>query len=184
MRNMGFGPKRVNWITIWLHSTKIAVLTNGETEKEIVCKRDLMQGDPLSPLLFVLVAEGLNLLFAQMKESGKIAGLPASRMTSFTNLQYADDTLIFGHCNVLQACAIKWTLNCFEACSDLRINYHKSFLTLTCQESVVSKMIVGLFGCRETKFSILYLGIPIKPDILRKSDWDPIIERAGCRLKG
>lgn len=39
MRNRGFGPKWINWVTIWLHSAKVAVLTNGELEKEIICKR-------------------------------------------------------------------------------------------------------------------------------------------------
>lgn len=32
--------------------TKVIVLINGEAEKEIICKRGLMQGDPLSSLPF------------------------------------------------------------------------------------------------------------------------------------
>lgn len=91
----------------WLDSAKISVLANGEPKKEIVYKRGLRQGDHLSPLLFILVAEGFNLLFTRMKQAGKIEGLPAARSSAFTVLQYAYDTLIFGHCKVLQACTIK-----------------------------------------------------------------------------
>lgn len=86
IRNMGFGPKWINWILIWLHSTKIFVLANGEPGKEIVCKRGLRQGDPLSPLLFVLVAEGLNSLFTYMKRACKIDGLSVARSIIYTNL--------------------------------------------------------------------------------------------------
>lgn len=93
------------------------MLANRELEKDIVCKRGLWQGDLLSPLLFVLVAEGLNLLFTRMKEADKIEGLLSARLALFTNLQYTDDTLIFGRCDILQACAIKWSLNYFEAWS-------------------------------------------------------------------
>lgn len=59
MRNRSFGPKWINWILIWLHYAKIYVLANGEPVEEIICKRGLGEGDPLSSLLFVLVVEDL-----------------------------------------------------------------------------------------------------------------------------
>lgn len=36
LRNRGFGSKWINWITIWLHSTKIFILTNWVSGNEIV----------------------------------------------------------------------------------------------------------------------------------------------------
>lgn len=101
MRNNSFGPKWINWILIWLHYAKISILANGKLGKEIVIKRGFRKGDLLSPLLFVLVVKGLNLLFTHMKEVGKIEGLSVARSVAFTNLQYADNILIFGYCNIL-----------------------------------------------------------------------------------
>lgn len=86
LSNRGFSPKWIKWISFWLNSAKVSVLTNGEPRKEIICKKSLKLGDPLLPLLFVLVAKGLNLLFMHMKEAYKIEGLPAARSKSFTNL--------------------------------------------------------------------------------------------------
>lgn len=36
-----FGSKLINWIRLWLTSAKVQVLVNGESGKEIVCKRGL-----------------------------------------------------------------------------------------------------------------------------------------------
>lgn len=86
MRNRGFGPKWINWILIWLQSAKISILANRDPGKEIICKRGLKQDDPLSPLLFVLVVEGLSLLFVHMKAACKIERLPVARSVTFPNL--------------------------------------------------------------------------------------------------
>lgn len=67
LRQRGFGSRWIHWINVWPYSTKVCVLINGKSRKVIVCKRGLRQGDPLSSLLFVLVVEGLNMLFRRME---------------------------------------------------------------------------------------------------------------------
>lgn len=42
------------------------------------------------------------------------------------NLQYADDTMIFGWVDIREAIYIKWVLCCFEAWSGPKINFAKS----------------------------------------------------------
>lgn len=67
-------------------------------------------------------------MFERTKAAGLTKGLPERNTASITNLQYVDDTLIFENCNLGEAIVIKCILVCFEAWSDLQINYHKSFL--------------------------------------------------------
>lgn len=43
-----------------LKTAKVQILVNGVAGKEIRYRRGLRQGDPLPPLLFVLMAYGLN----------------------------------------------------------------------------------------------------------------------------
>lgn len=73
-----------------LESSKTSIRCNGRMGREIKCKRGPRQGDPLSPLSFMLVADGLNTIIGKANEAGLIRGLPVSRNTSIANLEYAD----------------------------------------------------------------------------------------------
>lgn len=111
---MGFGPKWLGWTHAWFRYAKIQITLIGDGGKEIKCSRGLRQGDPLSPLLFTLVADGLDKPFNKAKEEKLIEGLNASRKIKITNLQYADDTILFGQPDIEQTIIIKWILKTFE----------------------------------------------------------------------
>jgi hypothetical protein len=72
----------------------MSVLVNGSPTGEISIKLGLNQGDPLAPLLFLLVAEGLGALMRNAVEINKFRPFMVGRdgMPIFI-LQYADDTL-------------------------------------------------------------------------------------------
>jgi hypothetical protein len=54
---MGFSEKFISWIHNILTTASTSVVLNGVPGKNIICKRGVRQGDPLSPLLFVATAE-------------------------------------------------------------------------------------------------------------------------------
>lgn len=63
MEYLGFGYRWRNWISsLWCTSSSCCLL-NGQPGRRILHMRGVWQGDPLSPLLFLLVIEPLHMLF-------------------------------------------------------------------------------------------------------------------------
>jgi len=66
----GFGQRWIKWIECILNSATSSVLLNGVQGKRFKCKRGVRQGDPLSPLLFVVAADLLQSIVNKAKQRG------------------------------------------------------------------------------------------------------------------
>ncbi|XP_058756337.1 uncharacterized protein LOC131629577 [Vicia villosa] len=125
LRRMGFGD---NWMESLVFTSSMLVLVNGSPTKEFNVSRGLRQGDPLSPFIFVIVAEGLSGLIRQSIELREFQRFVIKESCSMDILQFAGDTLIVGDGSWKHVWAIKAVLRAFEIISGLGINYHKSKL--------------------------------------------------------
>jgi len=77
-----------------LESASVSVLVNGSPTKEFKPTRGRRQGDPLTPFLFIIIAEGLARLVRQVVKCNLFKGVKVGRLeVDSCMLQFADDIL-------------------------------------------------------------------------------------------
>ena len=110
------------------------VLVNGSPKGFFGSSRELRQGDPLSPLLFLLIMEVLSRLLKKTEESNLIRGFHVGAVNSInvhiSRLLFADDTILFCDASREQMLSIRLALSCFQAFMGLKVNVGKSELSL------------------------------------------------------
>lgn len=83
-------------------------------------ERGLLQGDPISPCVFLMVAEALQITMLEACNKNFLEGNGDG--TNISPLQYADDILFFGEWSVSNAKNLLGVLSCFQDASALRVN--------------------------------------------------------------
>lgn len=68
---------------------------NGHHSRLLKARRGLIQGDPISPLLFVLMMEYLHRCFGQLAYQPYFNYYPKCEKLKLTNICFADDLLLF-----------------------------------------------------------------------------------------
>jgi hypothetical protein len=151
----------------------VGIKVNDDIRPYFQTKRGLRQGDPMSPILFNIVADMLALLINRAKTDGQIRGvIPHLVDDGLSILQYADATIIFLDHDLEQAKNLKLLLCAFEQLSGLKINFHKSEV-----------FCYGAAGKMESFYtSLRYLGIPMHHRQLLNSEWSKVKERFQQKL--
>ena len=105
------------------------VMLNGIHGKKIYCRRGVPQGDPLSPLLFVIAADLLQSVINKAMGMGLLhPPLQINSSSDFPIVQYADDTLLIMQADSRQLICLKALLNTFASATGLKVNYQKSIM--------------------------------------------------------
>jgi len=129
MEHIVFPPKWLQWIRSIFQSGTSAVLLNGVPRKIFHCKRGVRQGDPLSPLLFVLATDFIQTILNNARIN-HLLSLPVTLPSDedFSILQYADDTLIFMKGDINELNNLKDILSSFAESTSLGVNFDKSMM--------------------------------------------------------
>jgi hypothetical protein len=90
----GFGNKWCDWVMKTVKGGKIAIKMNDLIGPYFTTHQGVRQGDPFSPLLFNIAADGLACMIQKAQDEGILKGLIPHIITNgCCCLQYADDTI-------------------------------------------------------------------------------------------
>ena len=168
---MGFGPSFCSWVKLFYTDPQSAVLVNGYTSDFFSLSRGVRQGCPLSPLLYVLVAE---VLACNIRADPRIRGitLPSSPDQESLLSQYADDTslIVTNDESILAAFNV---YSKYEGASGAKLNLKKcKGLWLGAWNGRSSKPIDIEWSSEKVKT----LGVVIGPGNLEHANWDHRLE--------
>jgi hypothetical protein len=166
---------------------RFSVLVNGTPFGFFNSTRVLRQGDPLFPLLFVVVMEASSRMLIVAMDQGNLTGFSVGPRDSdalvMNHLLFADDTLIFCGAQVEQIRHLYCIFLCFEAASGLRINLGNSeIVPIGVVEDV--KGLAQLLGCWVASLPMTYLGLPLGASYKAVSIWNGVIEKMEQQLAG
>jgi hypothetical protein len=162
LRMKVFSPKWCIWIQNMVTGGSVGIKVNDDIGPCFQTKRGLRQGDPMSPILFNIIADMLALLFNRAKVAGQVRGvIPHLVDDGLSILQYVDDTIIFLDHDLEQAKNLKLLLCAFEQLSGLKINFHKSEIFCYGAAKEMEPFYTSLFGCNSGAYPFRYLGIPM-----------------------
>jgi hypothetical protein len=183
LQALGFGPRWREWVSILFRTATSRVLLNGQHGPTFDHARGVRQGDPLSPMLFILAMDPLQRILDLATQHGTLSPLPPAAARWRTSL-YADDAAIFINPRKEDLEAVKAILQEFGNFSGLHINLEKSSIhPIRCEEVDLDHVLSSFAGVRGT-FPCRYLGLQLHMRTLRKIHVQPLIERISQRLPG
>jgi hypothetical protein len=93
MRKLGFAERWISLMMACVSTVRYQIRFNSEDTYMFTPTRGHRQGDPLSPYLFLLCAEGLSNLLMHEEEVGGIDGVRVCiNAPSVSHLLFVDDT--------------------------------------------------------------------------------------------
>jgi hypothetical protein len=96
LRMKGFYPEWRALINDFVSGGSVAIRVNDDTGRYFQTRKGLWQGDPLSPILFIIVADMLAILIERAKLEGQIEDMiPHLVDGGLSILQYVADTILF-----------------------------------------------------------------------------------------
>ncbi|KAH0695979.1 hypothetical protein KY289_013461 [Solanum tuberosum] len=95
MEGYGFPAQFVQQMLTCVNTPKFSVKVNGQSYGFFEGQRGLRQGDPASPLLFILVMEYLSRTLKTMSMLPDFRFHPMCKGLNLTHLTFADDLMIF-----------------------------------------------------------------------------------------
>ncbi|XP_026453554.1 uncharacterized protein LOC113354436 [Papaver somniferum] len=168
--------KYCQWLRVLLSSAKNSVMVNGGPNGFFSMHRGLKQGDPLSPILFVLMEEVLSRGLTKLVETNKLQPMVTRNGIAPTRMLFADDIFLFSNGSKRSITNLLKLLEYYQNCLSQIINRVKSKCFIDGCSNARKAQIVELLQMELTSFPEKYLGVIIHPGRIKTATLWPMVE--------
>ena len=156
----------------WANTTSFVALVNGETIGFFRISRGLRKGCPLSPLLFLLIVEGI------------LDGILITRVLAITHILFVDDVLLFDKGTMYEWRVLEDILDTFSFAIGMAYSGPKCMFLESGMDEVTLFEIRNLFPFEVVHIDndFKYLGYFLKPNNYLKEDWWQLLKKVEKRI--
>ncbi|XP_026420711.1 uncharacterized protein LOC113316778 [Papaver somniferum] len=165
------------WILQILKSSRISVLVNGNPEGFFSIDRGLRQGDPLSPLIFVLVEDVLSKNITKLFPDGNMTHMVRRKGVVPTHLFFADDIMIFCKGNMKSFRNLVGLLGLYQRASGKTVSREKSKLYYGGGSLNSRTTVADFLGMPIASFPDRYLGVKVMSGDVRYHHVANVVEK-------
>lgn len=183
---LGFHPVWVKWVMQCITTVSISIKFNGDQLNYFNPTRGLRQRDPLSPYLFILMANLLSTLISRAIDMGNLKGIKLNRWCpTLSHLLFADDAIFFLDGTAMECQNRANILNQYCLATGQEVNRNKSgiFFSRSCPSTLQNNLAL-LFRIPVIHKTGKYLGIPSDWGRSKRDMFSWILGRVNSKLDG
>ena len=169
-----------------ISTVSYSVIINGTVNGCIHPTRGLRQGDPLSPYLFILCADGFSSLIKDAARNQVLCGISICRRCPMVSyLFFVDDSLLFCKAIDRECQKLVEILELYEAVSGQKVNMDKSSIFFSHNNPQERRSeVIGILGPMQDTRHNKYLGLPSIIGRSKTEVFAEVKERVGKKLAG
>ncbi|GJR00937.1 RNA-directed DNA polymerase, eukaryota, reverse transcriptase zinc-binding domain protein [Tanacetum coccineum] len=178
LKGFGFPLEFIEWVMVCIRTAGFSICVNGKSCGYFKGGRGSRQGDLISPYLFTIVMELIN-LFIQRKiiQQGNFKYHTGCEELKITNLCFADDLLILCNSDCDSVKIIKLGLEEFSLVSGLVPNLGKSTMFCSNISEDLKKKILEIVPFAVGILLVRYLGVPLVTRRLNVKDCKSFVDK-------
>ena len=184
MRRMGFKDRWISLMMMCVTMVSYSMLINGKPKGKITPTQGLRQGDPISPYLFLMCAEGLSAMLRRDKSGENLRGISVCKgAPRVSHLLFADDCIVFCKASTEEGLKVTKILEDYERESGQKLNREKTSLFFRKNtKAEVQEAVKDMFGAQIILQHEKYLGLPPLVGRGKKKAFNHIKDQVGRKI--
>ncbi|XP_062119366.1 uncharacterized protein LOC133833125 [Humulus lupulus] len=183
LKAFGFPQRFTELVLTCIRTPKFSLLLNGSLHGFFAARRGLRQGDPISPLLFVLGMEYLSRILTKVGTWPGFKYHDRCTTLKLNNLCFADDLLLFCNGDYISIILMLRGLKLFSNNSSLFPNASKSAVYCHGIPEPEVDRVLDISRFTRSYLPFRYLGIPICSKKISATECTSILEKMTGRIR-